>query len=282
MGMNTANKLLIGLLVAAIATATSPVQAAGFAGGDYGGWTVAKIDEACGMTMEYEGAGSTRLSIFERYDGRRFAIVDNDLWSAKEGEAFAIKAELGEWVYTLPAEGSTPTGGRRGLLFLVSDDFLRDFAASSGLTLRRGQTLIDDLSLKGSAAGVGALKRCLEDLKQERAAAERERSRLSHIPGDPFAPAPSEREAIGLAPVVPSVDEFPSAALRSAATGQVHYRLIIGSDDKMKECRITEGSGVSALDQESCSLLARKKPWIGRGAVGGEDRHFTGVVDWRR
>lgn len=264
MGMNTANKLLIGLLVAAIATATSPVQAAGFAGGDYGGWTVAKIDEACGMTMEYEGAGSTRLSIFERYDGRRFAIVDNDLWSAKEGEAFAIKAELGEWVYTLPAEGSTPTGGRRGLLFLVSDDFLRDFAASSGLTLRRGQTLIDDLSLKGSAA------------------AERERSRLSHIPGDPFAHAPSEREAIGLAPVVPSVDEFPSAALRSAATGQVHYRLIIGSDDKMKECRITEGSGVSALDQESCSLLARKKPWIGRGAVGGEDRHFIGVVDWRR
>jgi len=155
---------------------------------EVGGWTVGRTGDMCIMTMEYEGAGATNLTLAVNEETEKtYLSVDNYLWSAKEGEVYELAYHLGEWVYTAPAIGTEANYIRKGFITSVSSEFLSDFAKSDDLEITRGDILVDDLSLKGSAAGLAVFERCRTELARDMEQRRRDRERLSHIPTDPFA-----------------------------------------------------------------------------------------------
>lgn len=177
--------------IVALGFATSaPVAAADWAR-EVAGWDVGRSGDTCAMVMEYEGEGATRLTLLIREDAAKtYLAVTNYRWSAKAGEEYELKYHLGEWVYTLPSIGIEQDIIRKGFLTFASADFLADFAKSSGLSITRGDALVDDLSLSGSAAALGVLDRCRRELARDLDEQRRDRERLEHIPPDPFEKKP--------------------------------------------------------------------------------------------
>jgi hypothetical protein len=142
------------------------------------------------MTMEYEGEGSTRLSlVIEEDTPNTYLAINNYRWSTEEGELYDLRYHLGEWVYTLPSVGTKADVIRKGFVTMVNAEFLGDLAKASGLEITREDVVVDDLSLSGSAAGLAVLERCRTELARDLEQQRRDRERLAHIPADPFASA---------------------------------------------------------------------------------------------
>lgn len=68
-----------------------------------------------------------------------------------------------------------------------ADEFLSTFAGSKSLHIYMGDTVVDKLSLSGSAAGMALFKRCWIWVTGTERAAQAERDRFRDIPRDPFA-----------------------------------------------------------------------------------------------
>lgn len=124
-------------------------------------------------------------------------FITNANWSIKEGEAVKVAMRLDGitgYIYTSQAVGFT-SGGSNGLAMSMSDrDFLRDFAAASGIKFFRIEedgekpryTVIDYLDLDGTGAAIAAYRRCLDHERSVVAAEKREKDRWKDIPADPF------------------------------------------------------------------------------------------------
>jgi hypothetical protein len=189
-GMGMRNWSLVGDI---LLTAAQPVAAEDWAR-EVGGWDVGRTGDTCVMTMEYEGEGSTELTLIIRNDAAdTYLFVSNYRWSAKADERYELKYYLGERVYTLPSVGIEDGAIRKGFATMASADFLSEFAKASGLTIARGDVLVDDLSLDGSAAALGVLERCRRELARDLEQQRRDREALAHIPVDPFAPTAPTR-----------------------------------------------------------------------------------------
>lgn len=55
-----------------------------------------------------------------------------------------------------------------------------------------------------------------------------------------------------------STDDYPSSAIREGVQGVTGYRLSIGLDGKVTSCTVTQSSGSTALDDQTCRLLPRR------------------------
>ncbi|MBX3594657.1 TonB family protein [Sphingomonas sp.] len=53
-------------------------------------------------------------------------------------------------------------------------------------------------------------------------------------------------------------DDYPPAALRSGDQGTLSFRLEVGPDGRVTDCRVTSSSGSSLLDSTACRLLQRR------------------------
>ena len=80
-----------------------------------------------------------------------------------------------------------------------------------------------------------------------------------------------------------TTDDYPRRDLMRENEGTVRYRLVVASNGRVETCEVTQGSGHSGLDAETCRLLQRRarfepaKDGSGAQVVGT----FTGAVTWQ-
>lgn len=53
-------------------------------------------------------------------------------------------------------------------------------------------------------------------------------------------------------------EQYPREAMQLRLTGTVSFRLAIGADGKVTECTVTESSGHSLLDMQTCLVMRDK------------------------
>lgn len=251
---------------------------------DAGGWTVVETDGACGMSQTYEGKGESELLIWLDDDGDVGLSITNDLWSPVDGQKYEMDYFLNGKSYGGGAAVGSAGRYKKGFVAGFDGTFLSDFAAGSSLAIYRGELLVDQLSLKGTAAGVAMVRRCMAALKADKAAAERERQRLAHIADDPFAVKQTELEKrqFGANLAKPrsmpgawvSDADYPSAAQREHRQGVTGYKLEVNADGQATSCVVTSSSGHPDLDEATCRLTPRRARFSGSGV-------YESRVTWR-
>lgn len=108
------------------------------------------------------------------------------------------------------------------------------------------------------------------------------------------APSPPPRDGVGANLVPPqraranlnayfSVDDYPIVALRAHHEGIVGFRLTVGVDGKVSDCRVTAPSGSSFLDVQTCRLLTIRARYNPARTADGTPVEGTdsGRVTWR-
>lgn len=232
---------------------------------DTAGWTISESDDFCLMSMDYEGPGDSTLVIGLYGDGRIIIANVNYSWSAEKGRPYPeISFHLNGRSYSGTALG-VDILGKKGFAMNFGSEMLTDIAAASAVHVYKGDTLVDRLTLAGSAAALAVTKRCLASVRAKLAAAEREKRRWSDLPKDPFASevaasrTVSERaSAQGSKTSWITNDDYPASALRAGEQGTVVMDLVIDATGRVAKCNVTTSSGSAALDAGSCALLQRR------------------------
>lgn len=251
---------------------------------DAGGWSIGEASDSCGMTQVYEGKGATDLTILVYLDGNVGLMVTNADWSPTDGQKYEMDYLLNNTSYGGGAAVGVASGYKKGFVAKFGGDFARDFAAGSSLRIYRGDVLVDQLSLDGTAAGMAMVRRCLAHLQSVKDAEDREKRRYAHIADDPFAVKRTDAEVsqFGIEPARPrgsvggwiSDADYPSRAQREERSGTVGYKLEVGADGRVSSCVVTASSGHPDLDEATCRLLPRRA----RFSSGGV---YENVLTWR-
>jgi protein TonB len=78
-------------------------------------------------------------------------------------------------------------------------------------------------------------------------------------------------------------DAYPPAALRAGAEGRVSVRLTIGTDGRVSDCSVTNGSGNSDLDSTTCRIFRSKVRYEPAKDTNGNPvvDHTTQSVTWK-
>lgn len=269
------SKILLGwaasLLIAAPALARDWPKTAG--------WDIVEGDDFCLMHMEYEGPGDSALAIALYNDGRIVISDVNYGWSAEKGQIYPeISFALNGESYTGTAVGIEILG-KKGFAMKFGGEILADIAAAPAVRVYKGDTLIDRLSLDGSAAALAMTKRCLAAVRTSVAAAERERKRWSDLPSDPFA---AEKGGSGTLVSGPRAtprgnkaswitsDDYPAAAVRAREQGTVAMAVGIDTAGRVTTCEVTSSTGSTVLDAASCSLVQRRGRYAPAADVNGK------------
>ena len=150
-------------------------------------WESGREGDTCGISMEYEGEGATKLMIVGDGETDPIIHITNYNWTAKKDEKYTIQYHMGGYYYEIPSIGVEFTGARKGFATYISDKFVDDFARSPSIQLQVGDKLIDDLKLDGSGAAIAKFRACIRVRKAEIAKLKADDERLKHIPKDPFA-----------------------------------------------------------------------------------------------
>ena len=87
--------------------------------------------------------------------------------------------------------------------------------------------------------------------------------RATPAPPAPPAPPPPPRKvqtarAKGSLPGLFSTDDYPPNAIRNEEQGTTAVSLTISADGRVSGCNVTSGSGSTALDTTTCSILKRR------------------------
>jgi TonB family protein len=152
-------------------------------------------------------------------------------------------------------------------------EFLRDFAKSPYLVVKSDEgTVVTKLALKGSAAGLSQLRRCVAHLETVAAAEAREKARFAQIPEDPFATIKGEATTPqwqdGAASLI-RPDDYPASAQVNREQGLVRFRLTVGTTGQVVGCEVLQSSGSSALDSATCNIMRRRAKFTpARSATG--------------
>lgn len=213
--------------------------------------------------MEYEGPGSTKLTLLKKIDGELTLVVTNHNWSAKKGTRYEVDLLLNGKGYGGGAALGYEDGIYKGFLLGVEQAFEADFASGRSLHVYLGETRIDQLSLAGTTVALASVNRCLDLLREEMAAETRERQRWQHLPADPF------KDNAGQLPVSAKppkyigkseqrvVENYPVRALREGLEGTVAFVVRVSKEGRAIDCTITESSGHAILDKAACDDVQR-------------------------
>lgn len=147
-----------------------------------------------------------------------------------------------------------------------------------------GDTLVDSLALKGSAAAISMVDRCLNAMRAVQAAGEHERQRFAHIPDDPFAGASTASVAArGDASQWVTNDDYPSDALSAEAQGRVSVKYDVNTSGRVENCTIVSSSGNASLDRATCSALTRRGRYTPERGPDGSAIRITKdfSFDWK-
>jgi len=268
-------KVSLSVMVAVAALASSPATARDWP--TAGGWVIAETAGGCGVTLEYEGAGETRLTILAGVDRSVTLVATNGNWSAERDRQYPVALLFDESVFQADAVG-VEVSYRKGLAVELDASALDVFARSRSLKIMRDTVLVDSLQLNGSGAATAVLRRCLIHVTAVKAAEDREKARLAHIPKDPFALPPATGTA-GLAATRPvprgnpgswvTQDDYPAAALREERRGTTIAKLAVGTDGRVAGCTVQESSGSPDLDDAFCKNVQRRARYSPAMDAGG-------------
>ena len=98
------------------------------------------------------------------------------------------------------------------------------------------------------------------------------------------ATPPPETRARGDTRMLFSFDDYPAAALRAKEEGTVRAQLTVGTDGRVKACKIVHSSNSDALDSATCSILMRRARFTPARDANGrpvEDIYVTPAINWR-
>lgn len=213
---------------------------------DAGGWGIGQFEERCLTNLDFEGEGTTELSVSLELDGSSYVIISNLNWTTVEDRQYpGASVTIDDLRFAGGDTVGTVTGGyRRGLMMKMPEGFVDQFARGSSFKVHNGDQLVDSLDLEGSAAATSSLRRCIDVVRREHAAAERERQRLAHIPKNPFAdqpPTTSTEPVTGVQwarqPRV-TADDFPARALEREISGSAVVSCTSRADGSVVNCRV--------------------------------------------
>ncbi len=239
---------------------------------DTAGWTIIEGDNYCGMSLEYEGKGDTELTVAKFLDGSALLLITNNAWSAKKDQLYDLEFYVGGDVFSGgQSRGTGETYGRKGFATKFEASFFKAFAAGSGLKIYMGETLVDSLQLKGSAAAMITVDRCLMSVRAVSDAAERERRRFAHIPDDPFASTKTPSHGADNVPERNwiSGDDYPPSSLRGNEEGTTKVKYTVNAQGRVENCVITSSSGSAALDRATCTAITRRGRFLPGTKVSG-------------
>lgn len=244
------------------------------------GWDIIEGDDYCAMALEYEGKGDTILSVGKFLDGHAIVVVTNYGWSAKKGDVYDLKFFVGDQGFGGGKSiGTGESYERKGFITSFGADFFPAFAAGSGFRIYKGDTLVDNLTLDGSASASATVSRCVEHVRSLRAAEERERKRFAHIPDDPFAEAktaPVAAEARDRSENWVSVDDYPPSSIRAGEEGTTQVKFTVNAAGRVENCVVMTSSGSPVLDRATCSSLTRR----GRYTPSAQSSERTTSYTW--
>jgi len=256
----------------ALACVASPGSAKDF--GEHGGYEVVAIEgtsetDRGGCVMaedDFEGPGGTRLRMFRyvAHPDMVAVIVDNYNWTSKEGEGYELSYQFDRFYYDRTAKGVVDGIHHGFVAAFPYSDFMDTFVKSHYLHIYKEKTVVDKLSLEGSAAGRAAFDRCWAYIVADDKAQARERARWQDIPEDPFAsPSSTPQRKGGAKPMgalslLVSSDDYPASALAKRDQGEVKFRLTVGPDGRVTNCTIVQSSGSVALDSATCNVMRRR------------------------
>lgn len=241
------------------------------------GWEVFEGDDFCGLALDYEGKGETRLTVLKMSDGSATMAVTNYGWSAKKGEVYDLEFYVG----TLQFRGGKSVGmsesyERTGFVTKFDANFFPAFASASSLKVYKGDTLVDSLRLQGSGTALRVVDQCVGNLRAVKASQERQRQRFANIPDDPFASgsglaggASKARQARGNPADWISADDYPADALAAEAEGHVGVKYAVNAAGRIEGCTVIVSSGNASLDRATCSVLTRRGRYTPARGVDG-------------
>ncbi|WP_241659843.1 energy transducer TonB [Sphingomonas glacialis] len=255
------------------------------------GWEVFEGDDFCGLALDYEGKGETRLTVAKMTDGSAAMAVTNYGWSAKKGEIYDLEFHVGTQAFRGgKSVGTGESYERRGFVTKFGADFFPAFASASSLKVYKGDTLVDSLRLQGSGAALRVVDQCVGNLRAVKASQERERQRFASIPDDPFATgrhtagdASKASPARGNPADWISTDDYPADALAAEAEGNVRVKYTINASGRIESCTIVASSGNASLDRATCSALTRRGRYTPARGVDGSSMPATTEFsfDWK-
>ena len=213
---------------------------------DAGGWGIGQFEERCLTNLDFEGEGATELSVSLELDGSSYVIISNLNWTTVEDRQYPDASVTIDHVSFAGGDTvGTVTGGyRRGLMMKMPVGFVDHFARGSSFKVHNGGQLVDSLDLEGSAAATSSLRRCINVVRREHEAAERERQRLAHIPKNPFADQPPTTSTEPVTDVQwarqprATADDFPVRALEREISGSAVLSCTSRADGSVENCRV--------------------------------------------
>lgn len=107
--------------------------------------------------------------------------------------------------------------------------------------------------------------------------------RLTPLPKGPIEPPAPPAPAFDPVPASPRNDaaswvtdnDYKSRWIREGMTGTARFRLEIAANGRVSDCRITQSSGHSVLDEATCSLIAKRARF--NAAKDGSGARTTGT-----
>lgn len=247
------------------------------------GWTVTGSDGACAAIIEYDGEGETQLILHKSEGGDITLGLANYKWSSVPGAKYDVVIDLGPSRYSGGKSVGYKDGAKNGFITTFGDGFEEEFSRAEKLTAYIGETLIDDLSLRGSSAAVQALQVCHAREVQAFRADQAEKAKLAHIPSDPFAqiarpPIPKGTPG-DWAQMATLIDKKSYVGMKGRADFKAH----VSSTGQVTGCEITTSSGDASVDAATCDLVKTRGRFQPATDKDGApvDGEYGGFASWK-
>lgn len=157
------------------------------------GWEIMEEDEGCVMKMVYEGQGATSFIYVKTLELDSAFFVSNYNWTPQDGEFYKITFDVDGDYYQGRGMGSY-LDGRNGIFGEMIPQFEKSLIKGDYIHIYLENTLIDKLTLGGSASAIAAVNTCYERLlkvevnrKKVEEERKKEEERWKHLPLNPFA-----------------------------------------------------------------------------------------------
>lgn len=179
-------KRLLKIALAILGLIGAPANAQNDYVGEFGGFELSYMGDACAMHRDHEGPGSTQIGVVYFGEDQSYSFqISNYGWSARENEPYIVGLAVDKKVRVFDAYG-VKNGARRGFIIYPDDLFIADFEGGDGLYVFLDTTLITKLSLEGTASAMAAIRKCAARVDGQLAAQRAEEERYKDIPRDPF------------------------------------------------------------------------------------------------
>jgi hypothetical protein len=184
--MTTIPLHLTPLLLATL-VAHAPASAQGYAGRSVGEWRIAASQDGdgCFATRIFDRDGATTLLLGLSLDGTNRLSLLNANWSIKPRDRLTLDYRLSNRRFPKQLAIGIAADRKQGFVSSFDAKFPAQFAASTSLSVFRGEVPVERLTLEGSGAAVAEVRRCVAAANGKTGGSTRTDS--TKIPKDPFA-----------------------------------------------------------------------------------------------